>query len=44
MFFQVLNLPQVKQCAVTTYKYGIHELPHESPNDFESGKTQNVIE
>ena len=25
--------PQVKQCATITYKRGIHELPHELPND-----------
>ena len=33
MFYQIFILPQVKQCAIITYQYGIYELPHELPND-----------
>ena len=25
--------PQAKRCTIITHKYGIHELPHELPND-----------
>ena len=25
--------PQVKRCAIITYKHGIYELPHELPKD-----------
>ena len=32
MFYQIFPLPQVKRCAIITYKHGIHELPHELPN------------
>ena len=34
MFYQVLLSPQVKRCAIITYKHGIYELPHELPNNF----------
>ena len=33
MFYQIFLSPQVKQCMISTYKYGIYELPHEFPND-----------
>ena len=33
MFYQIFFSPQVKQCAIITYKYGIYELPHELQND-----------
>ena len=33
MFRQILLWPQVKRCAIMTYKHGIYELPHELPND-----------
>ena len=34
MFYQILVSPQVKQrWPIITYKYGVYELPHESPND-----------
>ena len=33
MFYQIFFSPQVKRCAIITYKYGIYELPHELPND-----------
>ena len=31
--FDVFLSPQVKRCAVITYKHGIYELPHELLND-----------
>ena len=33
MFYQSLFPPQVKRCAIITYKHDIYELPHELPND-----------
>ena len=33
MFHQIFLSPQVKRCAIITYKHGIYELPHELPND-----------
>ena len=33
MFLQIFLSPQVKRCAITAYKHGIYELPHELPND-----------
>ena len=33
MFYQIFFSPQVKRCAVITYKHGIYELPHELLND-----------
>ena len=33
MFYQTFLSPQVKQCAISTCKDGIYELPHELPND-----------
>ena len=54
--FDVKNFflsPQVKRCAIITYKHGIYELPHELPNDLTlrilgkeqiSGKCLNPIE
>ena len=33
MFYQIFLLPQVKRCAIITYKHGIYELPHELPNN-----------
>ena len=28
MFYQIFLKPQVKQCAIITYKHGIYELPN----------------
>ena len=28
MFYQIFLSPQVKQCAITTYKHGMYELTH----------------
>ena len=33
MFYQIFLSPQVKRCAIITYKHGIYKLPHELPND-----------
>ena len=33
MFDQILFSPQMKRCAIVTYKYGIYELPHKLLND-----------
>ena len=33
MFYQIILSPQVKWCAIITYKHGIYELPQELPND-----------
>ena len=33
MSYQIFLLPQMKRCAIITYKHGIYELPHELPND-----------
>ena len=29
MFYQIFLSPQVKQCAIITYKHGIDELPND---------------
>ena len=33
MFYQILLSPQMKECAIITYKYGIYKLPQGLPND-----------
>ena len=33
VFYQILLSPQVKQCAIITYKHGIYDLPHKLPNN-----------
>ena len=33
MSYQIFLSPQIKQCAVITYKHGIYELPHKLLND-----------
>ena len=33
MFYQTFLSPQVKRCAIITYKHNIYELPYELPND-----------
>ena len=38
MFFQIFISPQVKQCAIITYKHGIYELPHELQNNLRSSE------
>ena len=34
MFYQIFFSPQVKQCAIITYKHSMYKLPHELPNDW----------
>ena len=34
--------PQVKRCAIITYKHGMYELPHELPNDLRLRKLGNI--
>ena len=33
MFYQIFFSPQVTQCPIITYKYGIYELPQEFLDD-----------
>ena len=33
MFYQFFLSPQVKWCAIITYKHGIYELPHKLPKE-----------
>ena len=33
MFYQIFLSPQVKRCAIITYKHGIYKMPHELLND-----------
>ena len=33
MFYQIFLSPQVKRSAIISNKQGVHELPHEFPND-----------
>ena len=33
MFYKFFLSPQVKRCAIITYKHGIYEMPHELPTD-----------
>ena len=42
MFYQIFISPQVKRCAIITYKHGIYELPHELPNDLRLRKLGNI--
>ena len=41
MFYQILVLPKVKRCAITTYKHGIYKIPHELLNDLRLGILAN---
>ena len=33
MLYQTFHSPQVKRCAIITYKHGIYQLPHELSNE-----------
>ena len=33
MFYQIFLSPQVKRCAIISYKYGMYELPQELLNN-----------
>ena len=42
MFYQIFLSPQVKRCAIITYKRKIYQLPHELPNDLRLRKLGNI--
>ena len=42
MFYQIFLSTQVKRCAITTYKHGIYELPHELQNNVRLRKLGNI--
>ena len=42
MFYQIFVSPQVKRCAITTYKHGIYKLSHELPNHLKLKKLGNI--
>ena len=42
MFNQIFLSPEVKRCAIITYKQGIYEFPHELPNDLRLRKLDNI--
>ena len=42
MFYQIILSPQVKPCAIITYKHGIYKLPHKLPNDLRLRKLGNI--
>ena len=42
MFYEIFLSPEVKQCAIITYKHGIYELSHELPNDLRLSKYQET--
>ena len=44
MFYQTFLSPQVKRCAIITYKHGVYELPHELPNDLRLRNYQELSE
>ena len=33
MFYQIFLSPQVKKCAINTYRFGKYELANELPNE-----------
>ena len=43
MFYQLFFSPQVKRCAIITYKHGIYVLRHELPNDVRLRKYQGSL-
>ena len=42
MFYQVVLSPQVKRCAIITYKHGIDEVPQVLPNNLRFRKLENI--
>ena len=42
MFYQTFFSPQLKRCAIITYKHGIYELSHELPNDLNIMKVSKL--
>ena len=47
MFYRIFLSPQVKRCAIITYKHGIYKLPHENlrklGNTMKDSKPHRVI-
>ena len=41
MFYQIFLSPQVKRCAIITYKHAIYELPDKLPNDLRLKTLEN---
>ena len=41
MFYRIFFPPQVKRCAITTYKHGMYESLRELPNDLRLTKVGN---
>ena len=53
IFYQIFLPPQVIRSAIISNKQGVHELPHELPNDLrlrilgnkqKSGESPNLLE
>ena len=42
MLCQTFLSPQVKPCAIITYKHGVYELPHALPNGLGLRKLKNI--
>ena len=42
MFYQIFLSSQVRRWAIISYKHGIYELPHESPNDLRLRKLGKI--
>ena len=42
MFCKFFLSPQVKRCAIITYKHGIYESPHELPNVIREGNMRKL--
>ena len=43
MFYQIFLLPQVKRCAIITYKLGVYGFSHELSNDLKLRKDLKVF-
>ena len=42
MSYQIFLSPQVKRCAIITYKHGIYTLPHERLKTEDLGKSEKI--
>ena len=41
MLYQTFPSPQMKRCAIITYKDGVYKLPNELPNDLKLTTLEN---
>ena len=41
MFYQIFFSPQVKRCAIITYKHGIYMMRQQLPNDLKLSSLGN---